>query len=92
MDQPSRIDLATAPAQERDRWLRELAVDLYWKSSGSVSGILLGSERRPIAADDSIDPILLKDTLLAHGGKIDALRLEGIVKNGVGTAVADGFL
>jgi hypothetical protein len=67
-----------------------MATTMYWMN---YSETRVSSEDRINVIDNpNIDPVKLKDTLIAYGGGIKAVQLEGIVVGGVESAVAGGWL
>lgn len=88
----NRLNQATATPAARDKWLRRMAADMYWKRSDGRGGWFTDKDRNVIIDDEGIDPVAFKDALLAHDGQISPVRLEGIAKAGVASAVSDGFL
>ena len=84
------FDAASASPEDQNRWLRSLATTLYWKNYSEAS--VTTEERLKIIDNPAVDPVKLKDTLIAHRGSIKSVQLEGIVVAGVESAVAGGWL
>jgi hypothetical protein len=84
------FDAGSASVEDQNRWLRSMATTMYWMN---YSETRVSSEDRINVIDNpNIDPVKLKDTLIAYGGGIKAVQLEGIVVGGVESAVAGGWL
>jgi hypothetical protein len=63
---------------------------MYWKNYSETQ--VSSKDRESVIANPDIDPVKLKDTLIAYRGAIKAVQLEGIVVGGVESAVAGGWL
>lgn len=84
------FDAESASVQDQNRWLRSMATTMYWMNYSETR--VSSEDRTKVIDNPDIDPVKLKDTLLAYGGGINAVQLEGIVVGGVESAVAGGWL
>jgi hypothetical protein len=84
------FDAESASKEDQDRWLRSMATTMYWKNYSETQ--VSSKDRESVIANPDIDPVKLKDTLIAYRGAIKAVQLEGIVVGGVESAVAGGWL
>lgn len=84
------FDAGSASVEDQNRWLRSMATTMYWVNYSDTQ--VSSEDRIKVIENSDIDPVKLKDTLIAHGGGIKAVQLEGIVVGGVESAVAGGWL
>jgi len=79
------FDARTADKHSRDKWMKELAFRLY------SSSVRQQNQRDRWTEDDSIDPVKLKDILLADS-KADDVRIEALLVANVAQPVVSGWL
>lgn len=84
-DEYSDFDARTADKPSRDKWMKELSFRLY------SSSVRQQSQRDRWTEDDSIDPVRLKDALLADS-KANDVRLDALLVANVAQPVASGWL
>jgi hypothetical protein len=84
-DDYADFDARTADKHSRDKWMKELAFRLY------SSSVRQQNQRDRWTEDDSIDPIKLKDVLIADS-KANDVRLDALLVANVAQPVASGWL
>lgn len=84
------FDAASSAPEPRNRWMRSVAVSLYWKNT--YNNRVTGDDMRKIIENPDIDPVRLKGALLGKQGDISPVQLEAIVLADISAAVSDGWL
>lgn len=84
------FDAGSASPENRDRWMRSVAVSLYWKNT--YDNRVTGDDMRKVIDNPDIDPVKLKDALVSRRGDVSPVQLEGLVLADINSAVSDGWL
>lgn len=80
------LDAATADKHTRDKWMKEFAFRMYGKGK-----VRQQNQRDRWTDDDSIDPVKLKDILIADPAA-DDVRLEALLVANISSPVVEGWL